>query len=111
VRHDLERKSDKIGIGSRGRRIPRFWICFAIRAVNETGQSVRSSQLIPIFLVNAPWDKVIPPGGTREDTVAVMIEWLPSVRNEQEFRNDRVARHPSHVRMKVEEGKRCSFPL
>jgi hypothetical protein len=52
VQHDPERKSHKIGIGSRGRRIPRFWICFTMQAVNETGQSVRSSQLIPILLVN-----------------------------------------------------------
>jgi hypothetical protein len=59
VQHDLERKSHKIGIGSRGRRIPRFWICFTIRAVNETGQSVRSSQLIPIFLVNIPREESV----------------------------------------------------
>jgi hypothetical protein len=59
VQHDPDRKSHKIGIGSRGRRIPHFSTCFTLRAVNGTGQSVRSSQLIPIFLVNIQWDESV----------------------------------------------------
>jgi hypothetical protein len=37
VQHDPERKSHKIGIGIRARRIPGFSICFIMPAVNAAG--------------------------------------------------------------------------
>jgi hypothetical protein len=60
VQHDPERKSHKIGIGIRARRIPGFSICFIMPAVNAAGQSVRSSQLIPILLGNLRWQAYVP---------------------------------------------------